>query len=87
MGTSERSGVPFSVEKRKEGTYMRRGINPLAVVVMILIAAAAIVVAVLVRNALPPEAENFKGIVFWGIIIGIGGGGALFAGRKFNRRR
>ena len=66
---------------------MKRGINPLAVIVMIIAAAAAIVVGLLVQNALPQEAEQYKGLVFWGIVIGIGGGGALLAGRQLNKRR
>ena len=66
---------------------MKRGINPLAVIVMIIGAAAAIVVGLLVQNALPQEAEQYKGLVFWGIVIGIGGGGALLAGRQLNKRR
>ena len=66
---------------------MKRGINPLAVIVMIIAAAVAIVVGLLVQNSLPPEAEQYKGLVFWGIVIGIGGGGALLAGRQLNKRR
>ena len=73
--------------EQKGGNEMRRGINPAAVVVMIIMAIAAVVVAVLVRNALPVKMEPFKGLIFWAIIIGIGGGGAWFAGRKVNKRR
>lgn len=66
---------------------MKRGINPIAVIVMIIAAAVAIVVGLLVQNALPPEAAQYKGLIFWGIVIGIGGGGALLAGRQLNKRR
>ena len=66
---------------------MKRGINPIAVIVMIIAAAAAIVIGLLVQNALPPEASQYKGLVFWGIVIGIGGCGALLAGRQLNKRR
>lgn len=73
--------------EQKGGNEMRRGINPAAVVVMIIMAVAAVVVAVLGRNALPVKMEPFKGLIFWAIIIGIGGGGAVFAGKKINKRR
>ena len=66
---------------------MKRGINPIAVIVMIIAAAAAIVIGLLVQNSLPPESSQYKGLVFWGIVIGIGGGGALLAGRQLNKRR
>ena len=64
---------------------MRRGINPLAVVVMTLIAIAAFVVAFLVKGHLPENLYNFRGLIFWGIVIVLGGGGALFSGKFFNR--
>lgn len=82
-GIRNASGSCF-FERRKK---MKRGINPIAVIVMIIAAVAAIAAALLVRNALPPEASQYKGLVFWGIIIGIGGGGALLAGRHLNKRR
>ena len=65
---------------------MRRGINPLAVVFLIGAVIAAFVLAFYVRGILPEEWERWSDLIFWGIIVVVGGAGALLAGRLFGRR-
>ena len=39
-----------------------------------------------VRNALPEAVSNFKDLIFWGIVIAIGGFGGFLVGKKVNHR-
>lgn len=52
---------------------MRRGINPLAVVFLIGAVIAAFVLAFYVRGILPEEWERWSALIFWGIVIVVGG--------------
>ncbi|MFR6332865.1 MAG: hypothetical protein ACLUOI_31585 [Eisenbergiella sp.] len=65
---------------------MRRGIHPLAIVLLIVAVIAAFVLAFFVRGILPEELERWSELIFWGIVIVVGGAGALLAGRLFRRR-
>lgn len=65
---------------------MRRGIHPLAIVLLIVAGIAAFVLAFFVRGILPEELERWSELIFWGIVIVVGGAGALLAGRLFRRR-
>ena len=64
---------------------MRRQMNPLAVIVMILIAIAAFIIAFIVKGHLSESVEAFKGLIFWGIVVVIGGGGAVLSGKFMNK--
>ncbi|MDD6667753.1 MAG: hypothetical protein PUE58_07370 [Lachnospiraceae bacterium] len=65
---------------------MRRGTNPLAVLLMVVIFIVSIVVAFIVRNVLPDSVSNFKDLIFWGIVIVIGGVGGVLIGKNMNKR-
>ncbi|MDY5704417.1 MAG: hypothetical protein SPK77_05620 [Lachnospiraceae bacterium] len=65
---------------------MRRGTNPLAVLLMVVVFVAAIVVALIVRNNLPASVSQFKDLIFWGIVIVIGGVGGVLIGKNMNKR-
>lgn len=65
---------------------MRRGTNPLAVLLMVVIFVVAIVVALIVRNNLPASVAQFKDLIFWGIVIVIGGVGGVLIGKNMNKR-
>ena len=65
---------------------MRRGINPLAVIMLLASGVLAFAVAILVRHILPKALMGWSGLIFWGIVILIGGFGAILAGRFINRR-
>ena len=64
---------------------MSRRTNPLAIVVLVVVAVVALAVAIMVKNMLPPGAEQFSGLIFWGIVIGIGALGSVLAGKFLNR--
>jgi|UPI0004828332 hypothetical protein len=64
---------------------MRRQMNPVAVIVMILITIAAFIIAFIVKGHLPESVEAFKGLIFWGIVVVIGGGGAVLSGKFMNK--
>ena len=57
---------------------MRKGIRPLAIILLI--------IAVIAAFILPGELKRWSDLIFWGIVIIIGGGGALLAGRLCGRR-
>lgn len=65
---------------------MRRGTNPLAVLLMVVVFVVAIVVAFIVRNVLPASVSHFKDLIFWGIVIAIGGIGGVLVGKNMNKR-
>lgn len=65
---------------------MRRGIHPLSIVLFIVAVVAAFALAFFVRGILPEELERWSDLIFWGIVIVVGGAGALLAGRLFGRR-
>lgn len=65
---------------------MRRGTNPIAVILTVIVFIISIVIALLVRNALPEAVSNFKDLIFWGIVIAIGGFGGFLVGKKVNHR-
>ncbi|MDD7219773.1 MAG: hypothetical protein PUI16_07325 [Clostridia bacterium] len=64
---------------------MRRRTNPLAVILVIVVVIAAVIVATIVRNILPEGLSNVKGLIFWGIIVAIGGVGSLLIGKNLNK--
>ena len=65
---------------------MRRGINPLAIIVLFLTTIGAFILATTVKNILPQFIEQWAGLIFWLVLILIGGGAAVLIGRFFNRR-
>lgn len=65
---------------------MRRGTNPLAVLLMVVVFVVAIVAAFIVRNVLPTSVSQFKDLIFWGIVILIGGVGGVLIGKNMNKR-
>ena len=65
---------------------MRKGIRPLAIILLIIAVIAAFVLAFFVKGILPGELKRWSDLIFWGIVIIIGWGGALLAGRLCGRR-
>lgn len=65
---------------------MRRGMNPLAILLLIVILAAAIAFAFFVKGILPEHLSQWSNLIFWGILIAIGGIGAVLAGKLGGRR-
>lgn len=65
---------------------MRRGINPLAILLLIAFCIAGIVLAVVVGNALPGSMDRYRMMIRFLVFIAVGGAGALIAGRFGGRR-
>ena len=65
---------------------MRRGMNPLAVLMLIATTVIAFVAATVVRHFLPEAVSAWSGFIFWGIVILLGGIGAVISGKFMNRR-
>ena len=57
----------------------------MAIIVLIFVAVAALAVALMVKRMLPPVVEQFSGLIFWGIVIGIGALGSVLAGKFLNK--
>ena len=65
---------------------MKKGIKPLAIFLLILVIIGAFVVGGVVKHFLPDAVEQFKNLISWGVIIGVGGLGAVIVGRVFGKR-
>lgn len=66
---------------------MRRGMNPLAVLMLIASAVVAFGAALIVRQFIPDSISEWSGLIFWGMVILLGGIGAIVSGKFINRRR
>lgn len=65
---------------------MRRGINPFAIIVLFVTTVIAFIMATTVKNVLPQQIEQWSGLIFWLVLIIVGGGSALIVGKFMNRR-
>ena len=65
---------------------MRRGRNPLAILLLLVILTVAIALAFFVKGILPEHLSQWSSLIFWGIIVVIGGIGAVLAGKLGGRR-
>ena len=65
---------------------MRRRIHPLAVIVFIATVAAAVALAFFVKDRIPYDLRQWDDLIFWAVIIVVGGIGALLSGKLFGRR-
>ena len=65
---------------------MRRGTNPLAVLLLIIISFAAIFAAFFMKGILPDSLQKWDNLIFWGTIVAIGGIGAVLVGKFMGRR-
>jgi hypothetical protein len=65
---------------------VKKGINPLGVLVMIMCVILAFVIAGVVKGALPDSVEKYSNLIFWGVVIVVGGVGSLLSGKFFGRK-
>ena len=63
---------------------MRRGTNPMAVLIMAVIVIATIFFAFLIKENLPEALEKWEGVIFWGALAGGAGLGGIICGRFSN---
>ena len=65
---------------------MRKGIHPLAILLLAAVLAGAAVLGFFVKEQLREEWKQWEELIFWGIMILFGGAGALVIGKLFGRR-
>lgn len=66
---------------------MGRKTNYKAIIVAVIAIIVAFVVATIVMNVLPDSADKFKGLIFWVIVIIIGGVGTVVSAKNMNNTR
>ncbi|MCR5451449.1 MAG: hypothetical protein K6F00_02345 [Lachnospiraceae bacterium] len=64
---------------------MRRRMNPIAVIVLVVVMIAAFAAGALVKNILPDVVGKFSNFIFWSVVIVVGAGGSLLVGRFLNK--
>ncbi len=64
---------------------MKRRMNPLAVIALVIMAGAAFVLAFFIKGLLPSAIGKWSGFIFWWTVILIAGGGALLIGKFINK--
>ena len=62
---------------------MKRGIRPLAIFVLILVIIGSFAAGGAVKMFIPDSLEQYKNLISWGVIIGVGGLGSVLVGRIF----
>lgn len=65
---------------------MRRGTNPLAVLLLIIIAIVSVIAAFFIKGILPDSLQKWDNFIFWGMIVALGGMGAVLVGKFMGRR-
>lgn len=65
---------------------MRRGINPLAILILVAFCIAGLILAVVVGKYLPVSMDRYRTMIRFVIFVAVGGAGALIAGRFGGRR-
>lgn len=65
---------------------MRRGTNPLAVLLLIIIVIVSVIAAFFIKGILPDSLQKWDNFIFWGMIVAIGGMGAVLVGKFMGRR-
>ena len=63
---------------------MRRRRNTAGIVVTVLTAVFAVAIAAIVKDTVLKD-SRWAGVIFWGIIILVGGAGGILAGRFLGR--
>lgn len=66
---------------------MRNRYSGKAVIGMAVSVIGSVILAAFIRNHLPAALEELKGIIFFGTIIVVGGGGTWLSGRFLTDRR
>lgn len=66
---------------------MSKRTNPMSVILSLILIIVALVVAFVVKGVLPTSASNWSGLIFWLIVIVIGGGGTFACAYFMNGKR
>ena len=64
---------------------MRRRMNPIAMIALVVVILAAFAAGAVVRNIMPDTLDKFSNLIFWGVVIVVGAGGSLLTGRFLNK--
>lgn len=65
---------------------MKRRNSLKSTLLMVAAVIAAFVIAFIVKSILPESVEKWSGIIFWGIVVVVGGIGAFLAGKGGKRK-
>lgn len=66
---------------------MKKGINPVSVVAAMCSVLVSIILAFVIKGCLPDSAKQWGGMIFWLVIIAVGGAGTFLSGKKLNGKR
>ena len=66
---------------------MRRGTNPIAVILLIVVGILGLIVGWIVKGMLPEAIASWGGLVFWLVFIAVAFLGGTIIGKKFGNRR